>query len=132
MLRLIENKPRQQGDDPWRRRLTRHGRGRRPFHSGPSVKSLLLLATLLFGSAALLYPYVDLHSYVDLSSSLPTVHRYTSSDGIVRSPGTLPTFGDVDCAGGGGNGPNFVFGPVSVAPGDPHGLDRDGDGIGCE
>jgi hypothetical protein len=25
-----------------------------------------------------------------------------------------------------------VFGLVRVAPGDPHGLDRDGDGIGCE
>ena len=131
MLRLIENKPRRQGDDPWRRRLPRQGRNLRPVHSGPSIKLLLLVTTLLFGGAALLYPYVEL-PYFELPGSLPTVHRYSSSDGNVRSSGNLPTFGDVDCAGGGGNGPNFVFGPVRVAPGDPHGLDRDGDGIGCE
>jgi hypothetical protein len=121
MLRLIENKPRRQDDDPWRRRLPRQGKGRRYGHNGPSVKSLLLLTTLLFGGAALLYPYVD------LPGSLPTVHRYSSSNGIVRSAGS-----DVDCVGGGGDGPNFVFGPVKVPAGDPHRLDRDGDGIGCE
>jgi hypothetical protein len=106
MLRLIENKPRRQ-------------RGK-----SPSVKSLLVLATLLFASAAVLYPLVD-------TGRLPTVHRSTSHD----KPGFawLPRFGgDVDCAGGRGNGPNFAYGPVVVAPGDPHGLDQDGDGIGCE
>jgi len=42
--------------------------------------------------------------------------------------------GDYDCAGGTGNGPNYVEGPVRVVnPGqDPFGLDRDGDGRGCE
>jgi beta-lactamase superfamily II metal-dependent hydrolase len=40
---------------------------------------------------------------------------------------------DYDCAGGSGNGPNYIQGPVRVVchP-DPHGLDRDGDGWGCE
>lgn len=40
---------------------------------------------------------------------------------------------DVDCAGGSGNGPRYVPGPVSVdhAYGDPYDLDRDGDGVGC-
>jgi hypothetical protein len=130
LLHLIENKPRRQGDDPWRRRLLRQG-GPRYARNGPSVKFLLLLTTLLFGGAALLFPYVEL-PYVDLPGSLPTVHRFYSTGSNVRSPGNLPTFGDVDCVGGGGNGPNFIFGPVPVAPGDPHGLDRDGDGIGCE
>ena len=40
--------------------------------------------------------------------------------------------GDYDCAGGSGNGPNYVRGPLRVLPPDPFGLDRDGDGIGCE
>jgi hypothetical protein len=42
--------------------------------------------------------------------------------------------GDYDCAGGTGNGPNYVDGPVRVVdPGrDPFGLDRDGDGRACE
>jgi endonuclease YncB( thermonuclease family) len=40
--------------------------------------------------------------------------------------------GDYDCAGGSGNGPNYVQGPVSVVGPDEFDLDRDGDGIGCE
>ena len=40
--------------------------------------------------------------------------------------------GDYDCAGGSGNGPNYVNGPVRVVGCDPFGLDRDGDGWGCE
>ena len=39
---------------------------------------------------------------------------------------------DVDCAGGSGNGPRYVNGPVSVNGSDPYGLDTDGDGVGCE
>ena len=119
MLRLIENKPRRHRDEPWRHRLSR-----RRYRKSPSVKSLLALVTLLFASAAVLYPLVD-------SGQLRTVHRGISHD----KPGFawLPSLGgDVDCAGGRGNGPNFAYGPVVVAPGDPHGLDRDGDGIGCE
>lgn len=40
--------------------------------------------------------------------------------------------GDYDCAGQGGNGPNFVRGPVTVVGSDDFELDDDGDGIGCE
>jgi hypothetical protein len=40
--------------------------------------------------------------------------------------------GDYDCAGGSGNGPNYVSGPVRVRGSDPFDLDRDGDGWGCE
>jgi hypothetical protein len=39
---------------------------------------------------------------------------------------------DVDCAGGSGDGPRYVDGPVSVSGADPYGLDTDGDGVGCE
>lgn len=40
--------------------------------------------------------------------------------------------GDYDCAGGSGNGPNYVEGPITVRPPDPFDLDGNGDGIGCE
>ncbi len=39
---------------------------------------------------------------------------------------------DYDCAGGSGNGPNYIQGPIRVLPPDPYDLDRDNDGIGCE
>jgi hypothetical protein len=44
----------------------------------------------------------------------------------------VPIASDVDCAGGSGNGPAYVQGPVQVVGIDIYGLDRDGDGIGCD
>ena len=44
----------------------------------------------------------------------------------------VPVASDVDCAGGSGNGPAYVEGPVRVIGRDIYKLDRDGDGIGCE
>ncbi|WP_091718817.1 hypothetical protein [Pseudarthrobacter equi] len=46
--------------------------------------------------------------------------------------GCVPIASDVDCAGGSGNGPAYVRGPVQVIGSDIYGLDRDGDGFGCE
>lgn len=40
--------------------------------------------------------------------------------------------GDYDCAGGSGDGPNYVAGPIEVVGVDEFGLDSDGDGIACE
>jgi len=44
----------------------------------------------------------------------------------------VPIASDVDCAGGSGNGPAYVRGPVRVVGSDHYKLDSDGDGIGCE
>jgi hypothetical protein len=44
----------------------------------------------------------------------------------------VPIDSDVDCAGGKGNGPSYVRGPVRVVGVDVYGLDADGDGIGCD
>jgi hypothetical protein len=44
----------------------------------------------------------------------------------------VPIASDVDCAGGGGNGPAYVRGPVYVVGPDVYDLDRDGDGVACE
>ena len=42
-----------------------------------------------------------------------------------------PNAGDYDCLGGSGNGPYYT-GPVAVVGDDHFGLDRDGNGVGCE
>ena len=43
----------------------------------------------------------------------------------------VPITSDVDCIGGSGNGPAYVGRVIVVGP-DVYGLDRDGDGIGCD
>jgi len=44
----------------------------------------------------------------------------------------VPIAPDVDCAGGSGDGPAYVAGPVFVTGVDVYNLDADGDGVGCE
>ncbi|ABK71922.1 excalibur calcium-binding domain-containing protein [Mycolicibacterium smegmatis] len=44
----------------------------------------------------------------------------------------MPIARDVDCAGGNGNGPEYVSDPVYVVGPDEYELDRDGDGVACE
>ncbi|MCI2956246.1 G5 domain-containing protein [Agromyces atrinae] len=44
----------------------------------------------------------------------------------------VPIDSDVDCAGGSGNGPSYVSGPLRVVGYDEYDLDRDGDGIACD
>jgi endonuclease YncB( thermonuclease family) len=43
-----------------------------------------------------------------------------------------PSLSDYDCAGGSGNGPGYVDGPIRVVGPDEYRLDGDGDGIACE
>jgi hypothetical protein len=43
-----------------------------------------------------------------------------------------PDVSDYDCAGGSGDGPYYVYGPVRVVGVDHYRLDADGDGWGCE
>ena len=44
----------------------------------------------------------------------------------------MPVASDVDCAGGGGDGPAYVSGIVRVIGSDVYDLDRDNDGYGCD
>lgn len=44
----------------------------------------------------------------------------------------VPIASDVDCAGGNGNGPVYVSGPIRVIGPDVYRLDDDGDGKACE
>jgi hypothetical protein len=54
-----------------------------------------------------------------------------SGSGSNYSP-CLPKAGDYDCAGGGGDGPNYVYGTVRVVGVDIYDLDSDSDGYGCD
>jgi hypothetical protein len=62
----------------------------------------------------------------------PTTARSSNCDPAYPGSCLHDGIGDYDCAGGSGNGPNYVRGPIRVRPPDPFGLDRDGDGLGCE
>ncbi|MBX4190995.1 G5 domain-containing protein [Candidatus Saccharibacteria bacterium] len=44
----------------------------------------------------------------------------------------VPIASDVDCGGGSGNGPAYLYGTATVVGVDIYGLDRDGDGLACE
>lgn len=44
----------------------------------------------------------------------------------------VPSADDVDCAGGSGNGPAYVQGPLRVVGPDVYDLERDDDGIACD
>lgn len=62
----------------------------------------------------------------------PAPAPQASSDCDPNYSGCVPIASDVDCAGGSGNGPAYVAGPVQVIGSDIYGLDGDGDGVGCE
>jgi hypothetical protein len=44
----------------------------------------------------------------------------------------VPIASDVDCEGGGGNGPAYLSGTAEVVGSDIYDLDRDGDGVACD
>jgi hypothetical protein len=44
----------------------------------------------------------------------------------------VPISSDVDCGGGSGDGPGYVYGTVHVVGSDIYDLDADGDGWGCD
>ncbi|CAN5252778.1 hypothetical protein BH18ACT5_BH18ACT5_18940 [soil metagenome] len=63
------------------------------------------------------------------TTAAPAANCHSSYEGACLTPG----IGDYDCAGGSGNGPNYVRGPVYVVGHDEFDLDgNDNDGIGCE
>jgi hypothetical protein len=68
-----------------------------------------------------------------LPQPLPPPPRAASQCDPNYSGACVPIASDVDCAGGSGNGPAYVRGPVNVVGEDIYGLDgKDGDGVGCE
>lgn len=68
-----------------------------------------------------------------------TISKRTASKPAQSSSDCTPGYSpclrpasDYDCAGGSGNGPEYVYGTVKVTGSDPYDLDRDGDGYGCD
>lgn len=62
----------------------------------------------------------------------PVAAPKSSSNCDSNYSGCVPIASDVDCAGGSGNGPAYVYGPINVIGSDIYGLDNDHDGIACE
>ena len=62
----------------------------------------------------------------------PAIAQSAGCDPNYQNPPCVPIARDVDCAGGNGNGPAYVQGPVRVIDRDIYGLDSDNNGIGCE
>jgi len=96
----------------------------------------LLLASVLFNQACSTARSANSKTAnnnsgkVERSASVP--RPATASECDPNYSGCVPIASDVDCAGGRGNGPAYVKGPVRVIGKDIYGLDKDHDGIGCE
>jgi hypothetical protein len=71
-------------------------------------------------------------AFAPAANAAPVPQQPSSSCDPNYSGACVPIASDVDCAGGSGNGPAYVSGPVTVVGKDIYGLDRDGNGIGCE
>ncbi|WP_408632949.1 excalibur domain-containing protein [Mycolicibacterium mengxianglii] len=69
---------------------------------------------------------------VPAAYGVPIAQEPASSCDPNYSGACVPIASDVDCAGGSGNGPAYVSGPVTVVGQDIYDLDRDGNGTGCE
>ncbi len=64
-------------------------------------------------------------------SEVETAPRASDCDPNYAGDCLDPSVSDYDCLGGSGNGPEYT-GKVQVVGIDHYGLDRDGDGVGCE
>ena len=94
----------------------------------------VILASLIIGQACrTVKPAESIAAQRSKSnSSLPPPAPQTESQCDPNYSPCVPIASDVDCAGGKGNGPEFVKGPVKVIGKDIYKLDGDHDGIGCE
>jgi hypothetical protein len=68
----------------------------------------------------------------ETQASVPPRPPESASQCDPNYSGCVPIASDVDCAGGRGNGPAYVKGPVTIIGKDIYKLDGDHNGIGCE
>jgi resuscitation-promoting factor RpfB len=100
-----------------------------------TAAALLLLMLGSIGACAVEDAPTDSSSVVRTSKPAPPVDEEPQQESGCDpnyGGGCVPVASDVDCAGGSGNGPAYVQGPVTVIGSDIYDLDRDGDGIGCD
>ncbi len=62
----------------------------------------------------------------------PKATQRTSCDSNYSGACLKPNASDYDCEGGGGDGPYYVNGPITVVGDDHYDLDADGNGTACE
>ena len=93
------------------------------------VQTAAIAEVTAVGSKA---PYVAPPAPAAPAAPAPFVQQNTSGCDPNYSGACVPIASDVDCAGGSGNGPAYVQGPVTVVGSDIYDLDRDGDGIACD
>ncbi|XOB46622.1 MAG: hypothetical protein ACKKMV_00345 [Candidatus Nealsonbacteria bacterium] len=86
----------------------------------------VILILVFIGFLIWLIPNLSESNQSSESIILPEQKCHPSYSGCLN-----PNASDYDCAGGSGNGPYYT-GRVRVIGPDVFGLDRDGDGWGCE
>ena len=98
----------------------------------PGVKTLIFEVTLLNGVQTEKKLISETVTRAAVTEIVAIGTKESSTCDPNYSGACVPIASDVDCAGGSGNGPAYVVGPVRVIGTDIYGLDRDGDGVGCE
>ena len=91
------------------------------------VLSLLSVSAML----AVVGPTVATGS-TQVPTSVKAAKAKEKCDKNYRGRCLKPNVSDYDCAGGSGNGPYYVRGPIRVVGSDHYRLDADGDGVACE
>ena len=109
-----------------------HGRHRRRLARSRTITGLANGTSYRFRVAAT--NAVGRSAWSSTLTLTPRKPASSSSCHPAYSGACVPIASDVDCAGGSGNGPAYVRGPVYVKKRgvDPYDLDRDGDGVACE
>lgn len=69
---------------------------------------------------------------VKVGTKVPKSAAPTPSCDPNYSGACVPIASDVDCGGGSGNGPEYLYGTAKVIGSDIYDLDRDNDGLACE
>lgn len=117
-----------------RDRVDRRGHFRlsvKPRHFGPARYRVVLRGA---GSAASRAVRIHVHRPAPVPVATKPTHTPRPAQ-TSCTPGynpCVPVAYDVDCAGGSGDGPAYVEGPVYVTGSDPYELDYDHDGVACE
>jgi hypothetical protein len=92
----------------------------------------LITALALTGAFAVAVPAASQATSSPTAPKAAKAKKRKKCDPAYKGRCLKPNVSDYDCAGGSGNGPYYVQGPVRVVGNDHYRLDADGDGIGCE
>jgi hypothetical protein len=83
-------------------------------------------------TSSILYRTAIARTRMSAPAPKPAPSPNSSCDPSYKGACLRPNVSDYDCAGGSGDGPYYVQGPITVVGDDHYDLDRDGDGSACE